>query len=173
VLFGDYNPGGKLPITFPQNVGQLPAYYNHKPSAERSYLLSVNAPLFPFGWGLSYAIFKYENLRLQPQQIGPEEHATVRVDLTNVGKVVGEEVAQLYIRDQVSSVTRPVKELKGFRRILLEPGQTKAIEFAVGPEELAFWNKDMQRVVEPGLFDIMVGGNSVDLTKTVLEVIRR
>ena len=173
VLFGDYNPGGKLPITFPQNVGQLPAYYNHKPSAERGYLLSVNAPLFPFGWGLSYAMFKYENLSLQPQQIGPEEHATVRVDLTNVGKVAGEEVAQLYIRDQVSSVTRPVKELKGFRRILLEPGQTKAIEFAVGPEELAFWNRDMQRVVEPGLFDIMVGGNSVDLTKTVLEVIRR
>jgi beta-glucosidase len=171
VLFGDYNPGGKLPITFPQNVGQLPAYYNHKPSAERDYLLAVNQPLFPFGWGLSYATFSYENLRLQQQQISAKDHATVRVDVTNVGKVAGEEVVQLYIRDQVSSVTRPVKELKGFRRILLEPGQTKIVEFAVGPEELAFWNKDMQRKVEPGLFDIMVGGNSVNLKKIVLEVV--
>ncbi len=94
----------------------------------------------------------------------------MRVDVTNVGKVVGEEVVQLYIRDQVSSVTRPVKELKGFSRIRLEPGQTKVVEFSVGPEELAFWNKDMQRVVEPGLFDIMVGGNSVNMGKIVLEV---
>ena len=94
----------------------------------------------------------------------------MRVDVTNVGKVAGEEVVQLYIRDQVSSVTRPVKELKGFRRILLEPGQTKVVEFAVGPEELAFWNKEIQRVVEPGLFDIMGGGNSVSLKKIVLEV---
>jgi beta-glucosidase len=170
VLFGDYNPGGKLPITFPQSVGQLPAYYNHKPSAERSYLLSVNEPLFPFGFGLSYTKFKYDNLRVEPRQTGLKEHTTVRVNLTNIGKVAGEEVVQLYIRDQVSSVTRPVKELKGFQRVPLEPGQTKLVEFKVGPEELAFWNKAMQRVVEPGLFDIMVGGNSVDLTKTVLKV---
>ena len=171
VLFGDFNPGGKLPITFPQSVGQLPAYYNHKPSAERDYLLAVNKPLFPFGWGLSYTAFSYEKLRLQQQQISLKDRAIVRVDVTNVGKVAGEEVVQLYIRDQVSSVTRPVKELKGFRRVLLEPGETKVVEFAVGPEELAFWNRDMQWVVEPGLFDIMVGGNSVNLRKIVLQVV--
>jgi beta-xylosidase len=172
VLFGDYNPGGKLPMTFPQSVGQLPAYYNHKPSAERRYLLSVNEPLFPFGWGLSYARFNYDNLSLQPSKIGLKEHTKVRVNLTNVGRVAGEEVVQLYIRDQVSSVTRPVKELKGFQRLQLQPGETKQVEFRVGPEELAFWNKAMEWVVEPGMFDIMVGGNSVELTKTVLEVVQ-
>ena len=172
VLFGDYNPGGKLPITFPQSVGQLAAYYNHKPSAERPYLLSTNKPLFPFGWGLSYATFKYENLHLQPQQIGPEGRTTVRVDVTNTATVAGEEVVQLYIRDQVSSVTRPVKELKGFRRLRFEPGQTRTVEFVLGPRELSLWNEFMQEVVEPGLFDVMVGGNSVDLIKTALEVVR-
>ena len=172
MLFGDYNPGGKLPITFPQSVGQLAAYYNHKPSAERPYLLSTNKPLFPFGWGLSYATFKYENLHLQPQQIGPEGRTTVRVDVTNTATVAGEEVVQLYIRDQVSSVTRPVKELKGFRRLRFEPGQTRTVEFVLGPRELSLWNEFMQEVVEPGLFDVMVGGNSVDLIKTALEVVR-
>jgi beta-glucosidase len=173
VLFGDYNPGGKLPITFPQNVGQVPAYYNHKPSAERPYLLTVNQPLFPFGWGLSYTTFKYGNLRLQPPQIGPEGQTTVHVDVTNTGKVAGEEVVQVYIRDQVSSVTRPVKELKGFRRIPLQAGETKTVEFTLGPDALSFYNQEMRRVVEPGLFDVMVGDNSVDLTKTVLEVVSR
>jgi beta-glucosidase len=173
VIFGDYNPGGKLPITFPQNVGQLPAYYNHKPSATQPYLLSVKQPLFPFGYGLSYTTFKYENLRLEPQQIGPQGTTTVRVDVTNTGKVAGEEVAQLYIREQVSSVTRPVKELKGFRRIPLAPGETKTVEFTLGPDALSFLNKDMHWVVEPGLFNVMVGGNSVDLQKVVLEVVSR
>jgi beta-glucosidase len=173
VLFGDYNPGGKLPITFPQNVGQLPAYYNHKPSAEHPYLLTVNKPLFPFGWGLSYTTFKYENLRVEPQQIGPEGQTTVRVDVTNTGKVGGDEVVQMYIRDQVSSVTRPVKELKGFQRITLAPGEAKTVEFALGPDALSFYNQELRRVVEPGLFDVMVGGNSVDFTKTVLEVVSR
>jgi beta-glucosidase len=173
VLFGDYNPGAKLPITFPQNAGQLPAYYNHKPSLERPYLLSVNQPLYPFGWGLSYTTFRYENLRVTPQQIGPEGQASVKVDLTNTGSFPGEEVAQLYIRDQISSVTRPVKELKGFRRVSLVPGQTRTVEFTLGPRELSLWNEEMQRVVEPGFFDVMVGGNSVDLIKTVLEVVRR
>jgi beta-glucosidase len=170
VLFGDYNPGGKLPITFPQNVGQLPAYYNHKPSAEGEYLLTVNGPLFPFGWGLSYTTFKYENLRVSPEKIGLQGQTTVRVDVTNTGKVGGDEVVQMYIRDQVSSVTRPVKELKGFRRIRLAPGEAKTVEFTLGPDALSFYNEEMRRVVEPGLFDVMVGGNSVDLTKTILEV---
>jgi beta-glucosidase len=173
VLFGDYNPGGKLPITFPRNVGQLPAYYNHKPSAERGYLLSVNAPLFPFGYGLSYTTFKYDNLRLEPEKIGPQGQTTVRVDVTNTGRVAGDEVVQMYIRDQVSSVTRPVKELKGFQRITLAPDATKTVEFTLGPDALAFYNEEMRRVVEPGLFDVMVGGNSVDLIQTVLEVAGR
>ena len=173
VLFGDYNPGGKPPITFPQNVGQLPAYYNHKPSAEHPYLLTVNEPLFPFGWGLSYTTFKYEGLRLDPPQIGPEGKTTASVDVTNTGKVAGEEVVQLYIRDQVSSVTRSVKELKGFRRIELAPGETKTVQFELGPEALSFWNQNMQWVVEPGLFNVMVGGNSRDLITTVFEVVRR
>ena len=121
---------------------------------------------------MSYTTFKYENLRLEPQQIGPEGQTTVRVDVTNTGKVAGDEVVQMYIRDQVSSVTRPVKELKGFRRITLAPGEAKTVEFALGPEALAFYNQEMRRVVEPGLFDVMVGGNSIDLTKTVLEVAR-
>ena len=173
VLFGDYNPGGRLPITFPQSAGQLPAYYNHKPSATRKYLLSVNEPLFPFGWGLSYTTFKYDNLRLSPEKIGPQGQTTVSVDVTNTGKVAGDEVVQMYIRDQVSSVSRPVKELKGFRRVPVEPGQMKTIEFVLGPDALAFYNEEMRRVVEPGLFDVMVGGNSVDLKKTILEVVSR
>lgn len=174
VLFGDYNPSGKLPITFPQDVGQIPSFYNHKPSSWlRGYLLTVNGPLFPFGWGLSYTAYEYHNLRLEPQQMGPEEKTKVTVEVTNTGRLAGEEVVQLYIRDQVSSVTRPIKELKGFRRISLRPGETKSIEFELGPSELSFWNLNMQQVVEPGLFDVMVGGNSKDVIKTVLQVVRR
>jgi beta-glucosidase len=171
VLFGDYNPGGKLPITFPQSVGQLPAYYNHKPSAGIGYLLSVHTPLFPFGYGLSYTAFKYENLRLSPAKIGPLGKTTVSVDVTNTGKVAGDEVVQMYIREEVSSVTRPVKELKGFRRIALNPGETHKVDFILGPDDLAFYNEEMRRVVEPGLFDILLGDNSVDLKKTTLEVV--
>ena len=122
---------------------------------------------------MSYTTFKYGNLRLQPPQIGPEGQTTVHVDVTNTGKVAGEEVVQVYIRDQVSSVTRPVKELKGFRRIPLQAGETKTVEFTLGPDALSFYNQEMRRVVEPGLFDVMVGDNSVDLTKTVLEVVSR
>jgi beta-glucosidase len=173
VLFGDYNPSGKLPITFPQSVGQLPDFYNHKPSGAMGYELSVNEPLFPFGYGLSYTSFKYDNLRLSPQKIGPQGQTTVSVDVTNTGQRAGDAVVQMYIRDQVSSVTRPVKELKGFRRISLEPGQTKTVEFVLRPDALGFYNQEIRHVVEPGLFDVMVGGNSVDLKKTILEVVSR
>jgi beta-glucosidase len=173
VLFGDYDPGGKLPITFPQNVGQLTAYYNHKPSVLREYLLTANGPLFPFGYGLSFTTFKYHKLRLSPEKIGLQGQTTVSVDVTNAGRVAGDEVVQMYIRDRVSSVTRPVEELKGFQRITLEPGATKTVEFTLGPDALAFYNEEMRRVVEPGLFDVMVGGNSVDLMKTTLEVVSR
>jgi beta-glucosidase len=170
VLFGDYNPGGKLPITVPRSVGQLPDYYYQKPSAKREYLDSTTQPLFPFGWGLSYSTFKYDNLRLAPATIGPEGTTQVSVTVTNTSRVRGDEVVQLYIRDEISSVTRPVKELRGFRRISLDPGQTKTVEFSLGFEELCFLNRDMHRVVEPGTFKIMVGGNSVDLTETTLTV---
>jgi beta-glucosidase len=172
-IFGDYNPGAKLPITVPRSVGQLPDYYYQKPSAKREYLGSTVQPLFPFGWGLSYSSFKYANLRVSPDSIGPEGTTTVSVDLTNISSVAGDEVAQLYIRDEVSSVTRPVKELRGFRRIKLEPGKTQTIQFTLGPDELSFLNRDMHRVVEPGSFKIMVGGNSADLIETELKVVGR
>jgi beta-glucosidase len=168
VLFGDANPSGKLPITVPRSVGQLPDYYYQKPSAKRGYLGSTTQPLFPFGWGLSYTTFKYANLRLNPPTIGTSGETKVSVDVSNAGKVSGDEVIQLYIRDEVSSVTRPVKELRGFRRITLEPGETKTVEFTLGFDQLSFLDIDMRRVVEPGTFKIMVGGNSVDLVETTL-----
>ena len=173
MLFGDYNPGGKLPITVPRSVGQLPDYYYQKPSAKREYLGTSTQPLFPFGYGLSYSTFKYSNLRLSPETIGPQGQTKVSVDVTNTGKLRGDEVAQLYIRDEVSSMTRPVKELHGFQRITLDPGQTQTVEFTLGPESLSFLNRDMHRVVEPGTFKIMVGGNSVDLIETKLNVVAR
>lgn len=173
VLFGDYDPGGKLPITVPRSVGQLPDYYYQKPSAKRGFVDADITPLFPFGWGLSYTTFKYGNLRITPDAIGPEGAATVTVDVTNTGKMSGAEVVQLYIHDEVSSVTRPVKELRGFRRIVLDPGKTETVTFMLGPEELSFFDREMHRVVEPGNFDIMVGGNSVDLNHSKLTVFTR
>ena len=171
--FGDYNPGGKLPITVPRSVGQLPDYYYQKPSAKREYLDDSTLPLFPFGWGLSYSTFKFANLHVTPNPIGPEGTAQVSVDVTNTSQVRGDEVVQLYIRDEISSVTRPIKELRGFRRISLDPGQTKTVEFSLGFDALSFLNRDMHRVVEPGDFKIMVGGNSVDLIETNLTVADR
>ena len=170
VLFGDVNPGGKLPITVPRSAGQLPDYYYQKPSARLQYVDSTALPLFPFGWGLSYTTFKYGNISLLPDSIGPEGKTKVTVDVTNTGSVRGDEVVQLYIRDEVSSVTRPVKELRGFRRITLDPGKTEKVEFTLGPDELSFLNRDMKRVVEPGSFKIMVGGNSVDFIEATLNV---
>jgi beta-glucosidase len=173
VIFGDYNPGGKLPITIPRSVGQLPDYYYQKPSAKREYLGSTVLPLFPFGWGLSYSTFQYANVRATPDAIGPQGRSTVSVDVTNSSAVRGDEVVQLYIRDEVSSVTRPVKELRGFRRITLNPGERKTVEFVLGPDELSFLNRDMHRVVEPGTFTVLVGGNSIDLTPAKLQVVEK
>ncbi len=170
VLFGDYNPGGKLPITVPRSVGQLPDYYYQKPSAKREYLGTTPQPLFPFGWGLSYSTFKYANVHAVPEAISPQEQTKVSVEVTNTSAVRGEEVVQLYIRQEISSVTRPVKELRGFRRIALNPGETKTVELTLGFDELSFLNRDMHRVVEPGVFSIMVGGNSVDVIETKLNV---
>jgi beta-glucosidase len=173
VLFGDYNPGGKLPITVPRSVGQLPDYYYQKPSAKREYLFSTTQPLYPFGWGLSYSTFQYSDLHAAPDSIGPEGTTRVSANVTNISNVRGEEVVQLYIRDEISSVTRPIKELRGFRRITLDPGQTKTVEFTLGFNDLSFLNRDMHRVVEPGAFKIMAGGNSVDLIETALTVAER
>jgi len=170
VLFGEVNPSGKLPITIPRSVGHVPAFYNYKPSARRGYLFDDVAPLYPFGHGLSYTRFKYSPPRLQKQQIPMGYSTHVTVDVTNEGDRAGDEVVQLYIRDRVSSVTRPVKELKGFARITLAPGETKTLTLQITPDRLAFWNLDMQFAVEPGEFDIMVGPNSVDLQATTLVV---
>ncbi len=172
-LFGDVNPGGKLPITIPRSVGQLPVFYNHKPSARRGYLFTSNAPLFPFGHGLSYTTFRYENLRVTPEKIKPGGKAIVSVEVTNSGTRPGDEVVQLYIHDLVTNmVTRPVKELKGFRRTTLQPGETQTIEFVLDPESLSYLDEHMQCIVEPGLFDVMVGGSSVEVLKVQLEVVR-
>lgn len=170
MLFGDINPGGKLPLTIPRSVGQLPMVYSHKPTARRGYLFGSVDPLFPFGWGLSYTEFEISEPHLSSSEIGIGDTVEIRVDIKNVGDRTGDEVVQLYIRDQVASVTRPVKLLKGFERVTLEAGESRSLKFTLGPEELSLWNTDMQKVVEPGLFDIMVGPNSVDLKTTVLEV---
>ncbi len=165
-LFGDVNPGGKLPITFPRSAGQIPAFYNHKPSAERGYVLSDKRPLYSFGHGLSYTRFEFKNLQVNPERIPIGQNATVRVDVVNGGTRSGEEVVQMYIRDCVSSVTRPVKELKGFQRIRLQPGEMRTVSFPLGFEQLSFIGEDMQRILEPGSFDIMIGSSS-DKVQTV------
>jgi beta-glucosidase len=170
VLFGDINPGGKLPITIPRSVGHVPAFYNYKPSARRGYLFDDVSPLFPFGVGLSYTTFEIGEPRLDRSIIAASESTTVRVDVTNTGDRAGDEVVQLYIRDAVSSVTRPVKELKGFQRITLEPGETRTVGLEITPNRLAFWNIEMQYVVEPGEFIIMVGPNSRDVRCATLTV---
>jgi beta-glucosidase len=172
VLFGDVNPGGKLPITIPRSAGHLPAYYNYKPAARRGYLFDDVSPLYPFGFGLSYTTFKFGEPRLTKASIKRNESTTVRVEVTNTGPIVGDEVVQMYIRDKVSSVTRPVKELKGFKRITLEPDQTETVTLEITPEHLSLYDIDMRYVVEPGEFDIMVGNSSrnQDLRKIVLRV---
>ncbi len=169
-LFGDVNPGAKLPVTVPRSAGQLPMFYNHKPTARRGYLFDSKEPLWPFGFGLSYTTFSFGAPRVEPVEISTAGTATVSVDLTNIGDRAGDEVVQLYIRDMTSSVTRPVKELKGFSRITLEPGETRKVSFEIGPQHLQFFDREMKRVVEPGDFEIMVGPNSQDLQKVVLKV---
>jgi len=172
VLFGDVNPGGKLPMTIPCSAGHVPAYYNYKPSARRGYLFDSVAPLFPFGFGLSYTRFAFEHLRLDRTAIAASETARVSVDVVNTGERAGDEVVQLYIRDLVSSVTRPVKELKGFQRITLEPGERRTVVFDVTPEHLAFYDINMEWRVEPGEFRLMVGSSSrdEDLQSVILNV---
>jgi beta-glucosidase len=166
VLFGDVNPGGKLPITFPHSVGDLPDFYNHKPSANRSYAFSTRKPLFPFGYGLSYTTFKFENLRVEPAQIVSGGTAKVSVDVSNTGSREGDEVAEFYVHQRVASLTRPVMQLQGFDRITLKPGEKRTVDFTVTPEMLSMLDIDMHRVVEPGVFELMAGPSS-DQTSTV------
>ena len=170
VLFGDYNPAGKLPISFPRSVGQLPIYYYQKPSGRRGYLFADKSPLFPFGYGLSYTTFSYGKLNITPARIAPDGQAKVSVAVTNTGNRAGDEIVQLYIHDLVSSVTRPVIELKDFRRISLQPGKTKTVEFTITPDKLWFYDLNMKRVVEPGTFEIMVGPSSASYQSVSLEV---
>jgi beta-glucosidase len=173
VLFGDVNPGGKLPITFPRSVGQLPDYYDYKPSRNRSYLFTGRKPLFPFGWGLSYTTFRFENLRVSPAVIGTGGEAIASVDVTNAGSREGDEVAQLYVHQRLASVTRPVKQLRGFQRITLKPGEQRTVEFKVTPRDLQMLNRDMHWVVEPGIFDILVGPNPEQTSSVALQVVEK
>jgi beta-glucosidase len=170
VLFGDVNPGGKLPVSFPRSVGQLPVFYNRKPTAARGYLFESARSLFPFGHGLSYATFAYSAPTVAPARIRPDGRATASVEVTNTGERAGDEVVQLYIRAEVSRATRPVMELKGFRRITLKPGERRTVTFELGPEELSYHGPDMKRVVEPGRFQVMVGGSSDVVKSAALDV---
>ena len=161
IVFGEVNPSGKLPITVPYSVGHMQAIYNHKPSAlVRKYADAPTHNLYEFGYGLSYSQFKYNNIRLSKSKVAKNESTKLSVSVKNIGQYAGDEVVQLYIRDKFSEVTRPVKELKGFKRVSLEPGQERVVDFDITPDMLAYYNLDMNWVVEPGDFKIMVGGSS-------------
>jgi len=159
-LFGKNNPSGKLSITFPKSVGELPAYYSRKPSRNRSYILEENAPVYPFGFGLSYTSYAYGTPRLDKTAIKVGESVNVTVEVTNTGKYAGEEIVQMYLRDMVSSAVRPIMELKDFARIHLKPGETKPVQFTITPEKMMFYNSQLKKVLEPGDFRAMVGPNS-------------
>ena len=174
-LFGYVNPGGKLTMTFPKNVGQIPLYYAHKNTGRplkegkwfekfRSNYLDVdNDPLYPFGYGLSYTTFSYSDIDLSHSSMDMTGSLTAAVEVTNTGTWPGTEVVQLYIRDLVGSSTRPVKELKGFQKIFLQPGEMKIVRFKIAPEMLRYYNYDLQLVAEPGDFEVMIGTNSRDV----------
>lgn len=168
VLFGDVNPGGKLPISFPRTVGQVPVYYGHKPSGGRSqwlvnYVETSVEPQYPFGHGLSYTRFNFSNLHLDRSQVRPGESVSIRAEVTNIGDRTGDEVVQLYVRLNGASVTRPVKELKGFKRLTLQPGETRTVVFELPVNILAYYDRDMEWVVEPVAVEVMVGSSSADL----------
>ncbi len=179
VLFGDVNPSGKLTATFPRSVGQIPTYYNHKPTGrpyngsrqtkfQSNYLDSSNEPLYPFGYGLSYTTFTFEEMKLSSSKMSGNGTLTASVKVNNVGKVAGEEVVQLYISDPVASISRPVRELKGFQKIMLQPGESKVVSFSITPELLKFYNHELKYDWEPGEFKIGIGGNSRDLKETMV-----
>ena len=173
------NPGGKLPVTFPRVTGQVPIHYNHlntgrPPEANNRYTSKYFdapwTPQFPFGFGLSYTQFRISNVGISATQIGPDGTIRVTADVENVGRRAGDEVVQLYVRDVAASISRPVKELKGFQRVTLQPGQKRTLEFVLGPEHLSFYNREMKFVVEPGEFRVMVGANSQDVIEKTFAV---
>lgn len=182
VVFGDYNPSGKLTMTFPRNVGQVPIYYNHRTTGrpqdgdefqkfKSNYLDVPNSPLYRFGYGLSYTNFTYDEITLSAAEMTRDDTITVSVNLTNSGNKQGEEIVQLYIRDLVASVTRPVKELKGFRKVELYPGETRQVNFAITCEDLAFFHTDLTFSPEPGMFEVYAGGSSGDVLAKTFELI--
>ncbi len=170
ILFGDADPGGKLPVTIARSVGQLPMFYDDEPSAHRGYLFDSDQPLYPFGYGLSYTTFDIGAPRLSAKSIRSDQTVTVSVDVRNTGKVAGDEVVQLYVHELVTSVTRPVKQLAGFRRVTLAPGESTTVRFSLGRDAFALWDEHLRHVVEPGTFEIMAGPNSVDLETATLDV---
>jgi beta-glucosidase len=168
VLFGDYNPGGKVPMTFPRSVGQIPIYYGHKPSGGRShwkqdYVEQSTKPLYPFGYGLSYTSFDYSNLRITPEKVGIDGTVNISVDVANVGKRAGDEIVQLYVHGPSLTMTRPVKELKGFKRLTLAPSQKCTVTFQLSPRQLGLYDRQMNFVVEPGSVEVMIGASSADI----------
>jgi beta-glucosidase len=174
VLFGNYNPSGKLTVTFPRNVGQIPIYYNHlntgrpfhpgdSPKFKSDYLDASNDPLYPFGYGLSYTIFSYSDISLSNKTVNPNGKITATVTVTNTGTVTGKETVQLYIRDMVGSIARPVKELKGYQQVTLAPGESKKVSFTISVSDLKFYNSDLKYVYEPGNFKVFIGTNSRDV----------
>jgi beta-glucosidase len=174
VLFGNYNPSGKLTASFPRNVGQIPIYYNHlntgrpyhpgdSPKFKSNYLDVPNTPLYPFGYGLSYTTFSYSDITLSNTILKPGEKITASVDVTNTGTRTGKETVQLYIRQMVGSIVRPVKELKGFQQITLQPGETKKVSFPLSVDDLKFYNSDLKYVYEPGDFKVFIGTSSADV----------
>jgi beta-glucosidase len=183
VLFGDYNPSGKLTTSFPRNVGQIPVYYNHlntgRPNAgdkfqkfRSNYLDVENSPLIPFGFGLSYSSFSYSDIKLSTASLNTTGKIIATVTVTNNGDYDGEEVVQLYIRDLVASISRPVKELKGFQKIKFKKGETKEVSFTIGVEELKFYNSELKYVAESGDFKLFIGGNSRDVKETGFKLVK-
>ena len=168
VLFGDYNPGGKLPISFPRSAGQVPVYYNHKPSGGRShwkgdYVEMSSKPLLPFGHGLSYTNFEYSNMVITPRTVSLDSKVKMSVVVKNIGSSTGDEVVQLYVHNRQSTITRPLKELKGFKRITLKPGEKKTVNFILLSEQLGFYNKELKYIVEPSTIKVMIGSSSEDI----------
>jgi beta-glucosidase len=175
VLFGDANPSGKLTVSIPVSTGHLPCYYNKKPTAfGRSYFFEdyVGGCVYPFGYGLSYTTFEIKNLKIPGENFNSNDTINITAEVTNTGNVDGAEVVQLYLRDMISSVTRPLKQLKDFERVQLKPGETKQVTFSLTPEKLSFYDRNMNFVVEPGVFEVMVGNSSLDkdLKKLKFEV---
>jgi beta-glucosidase len=168
ILFGDYNPGGRLPVSFPRNEGQIPVYHYRKPSGRKSspwtdYIDGSADPLYEFGYGLSYTTFEFSDLIIDPARIPVDGEVVIKLNVKNTGKLAGDEVVQLYINDVIASVTRPVRELKGFERIHLKPGEKKSVTLRLPVDCLAFYNRDMERKVEPGVFKVMIGRSSANI----------